>query len=255
MKVKKPIKELLKSLTNGISLVLGENLLGFYLTGSLTYDDFNPLRSDIDLLAVVRKPLNSKELVQIKKLHLKIENQFKKWAKRIECSYLPVELMKSILPPKKPRPYYGEGVLYPQAPYGNEWIINQYLLYYYSVALKGPEFSSLVDKPIDIKDVQDACRKDLVDEWQPKIQEPKYLNNSHYQSYVILNLCRILYTIKKDDVASKSVSSKWVINNFGDHWGDLIREADTWSYGKQMNRRGETIDFIKFVLEKVKNVK
>ena len=56
-------------------------------------------------------------------MHLHIKRNKKKWAKRVECSYVSLDMLQEILPPKTPRPYIGEGIFYFEAPYGNEWII------------------------------------------------------------------------------------------------------------------------------------
>lgn len=40
---------------------LGENLIGIYLHGSLAFGCFHPLKSDIDVLAVVERPLTQPE--------------------------------------------------------------------------------------------------------------------------------------------------------------------------------------------------
>lgn len=245
------VNELLRLLEQGVLSIFGKNLVGLYLTGSLSYDDFNPERSDIDLIAIIKVPASQKEIKLIKQLHEKLEKKNKKWAKRIECSYVPIKMLKSILPPKAPRSYIGEGVFYPEALYGNEWLINKYLLYKHGIPLVGPDFKTLT-KPINIKDVQKACVRDLFKEWQPKITDSNYLKNSHYQSYVILNLCRILYTVICGEVVSKKASATWVKKEFGSQWSNLIKTAENWRYGIEMNRREETVDFIKFVVDKVK---
>jgi len=183
-------------------------------------------------------------------MHHQVERDNKKWAKRIECSYIPLDMLQSIQPPKTPRPYIGEGIFYTEAPYGNEWIINQYLLYKHGLSLMGPDFKTLV-KPIDIEDVREACMKDLFEEWQPKMTDPTYLNNSHYQSYVVLNMCRILYTVTCHSTASKKASAAWVKNEFGPQWNHLIQTAESWLYGKEMNLKEETVEFIQFVVNKV----
>jgi len=159
-------------------------------------------------------------------------------------------MLKNILPPKTPRPYFGEGVFYPKADYGNEWLINNYLLYKYGTPLFGPSFKKLI-KPIDITDVQKACIRDLFKEWEPKISDPNYLNNSHYQSYVVLNLCRILYVVMNNDLASKKTSASWVKKEYK-QWNDLIQAAENWQYGNKMNKKEEAIDFIKFVVDIIK---
>lgn len=245
----KDVNKVLRSLQIGILSIFDENLIGFYLTGSLSYGDFKPDSSDIDLLVVLNRPVTKEEINLIKRLHLQIEKDNEKWARRIECSYIPKDMLKKIHPPKLPRPYFGEGILYPETPYGNEWIINNYLLYKHGIALTGPNFKTLIE-PIGIANVQKACIRDLFKEWKPKMTDNVYLQNSHYQSYVILNLCRILYTVLCKNVVSKNASSKWVKNEFK-QWKNLIKTAEQWHYGIEMGLQEQTKDFIQFVINQV----
>jgi predicted nucleotidyltransferase len=247
------INNILQSLLKGLQGIFGENLLGFYLFGSLSYDDFNPDRSDMDLLVILHNSATQKEIDLIKQLHIDVEIENERWLHRIECSYVPKQMLKDILPPKLPRPYVGEGVFYPEAPYGNEWIINNYLLYKHGITLFGPDFKTLV-KPIDIKDVQKASVKDLFKEWEPKLTDDKWLDNSHYQSYLVLNLCRILYTVLHADAGSKRVSAEWVKNTYP-QWKDLIETAEQWNYGKKMKMHEETKTFLTFTIDQIKESK
>ena len=56
------INNVLSEWVRGVKRLLGENLIGLYLSGSLAYGDFVPERSDIDLQAVVQSPLTQDEL-------------------------------------------------------------------------------------------------------------------------------------------------------------------------------------------------
>jgi RimJ/RimL family protein N-acetyltransferase/predicted nucleotidyltransferase len=246
------VNDVLFKISNDMKDILDDNLIGLYLCGSLTYGDFNPDSSDIDLVAIINQPLSQHELERIKQLHEKIGNNYQKWADRLECSYTPAYMLKNILPPKEPRAYYGGGIFYEEAPYGNEWIINNYLLYEYGIPLIGPDFKTLTP-PIDIVEVQKASIRDLFQEWEPKITDLEWLNNSHYQSYLIMNLCRILYTVMCGAAGTKKVSAEWVKNQFGPPWSNLIAVAENWEYGKKMALRNETIDFIKFTIDTIKH--
>ncbi len=244
------INEVLSSLSQGFADIFTGKLVGVYLFGSLSYGDFNPESSDLDLVTILNNPASQKELELIKQLHIQVGMKNEKWANRLECSYIPADMLQNTLPPKLTRPYFGEGSFYPEAHYGNEWIINLYLLYKHGIALLGPDFKELVS-PIPVIEVQKACIRDLFQEWEPKITDPTWLNNSHYQSYIILNLCRILYTVMCNSMGSKKVSARWVKNGFGE-WSNLIQTAENWQYGTEMNLREETIEFIKFIVNKVK---
>lgn len=248
------INELLDFFANELSKVFGDKLIGLYLTGSLSYGDFHPESGDIDLLVVLARSVSKVELRSVKWMHGQIGKKYRQWEKRVECSYISRDMLRHILPPKKPRPYFGEGEFHDKAPYGNEWLINMHLLYKHGIALRGPDFKSLTTPP-DIKDVQKACIRDLFQEWKPKISKKEYFNNSHYQAYIVLNLCRILYTVVRGETDSKKVSAEWVKNTYAPQWGDLIKAAENWEYGKEMKYKKEAVEFIKFVINEVNKTK
>jgi len=244
------VNDVLYSLAQGIQSIFGANLLGLYLTGSLSYDDFDEGRSDIDLAVVLENPASSEEVELLRQLHRDLERNHEKWSNRVECSYIPVSMLLDILPPKAPRPYFGGGIFYQEAHYGNEWLINNYFLYKYGIALIGPDFKTLIE-PINIADVQKASIRDLYKEWEPKIIDTTYLEDSHQQSYVVLNLCRILYTVMCNDAVSKRVATSWAKKEYP-QWKDLIETADSWHYGLQMERGDEVVGFVKFAIAKAK---
>jgi len=246
------INEFLASFVDRVMNILSDNLSGIFLTGSLSYGDFNEGTSDIDLTVILNNPASSNELGLIKELHIQLEKDFEKWAKRLECTYTPIAMLMNILPPLEPRPWYCgfESFLYQEAPYGNEWIINNYLLYHYSIPLFGPDFKELMG-PIRIEEVQKACIRDLFVEWEPKISDSDYLNDSHNQSYLILNICRILYTVFRQTTGSKRVSATWVKQAYGSSWKNLIELAENWQYGKEMNEQEKTIEFIRFAIKEI----
>lgn len=244
------VNDVLYFLAQSIKNIFGDNLIGFYLTGSLSYNDFNEGRSDIDLAVVLKEPASSEEIKILKQMHLSAKHKHKKWSKRIECSYIPFNILQNILPPKTPRPYIGGGVFYPEALYGNEWLINKYFLYKYGITLIGHDFKTLIN-PVKIVDIQRASIRDLYKEWKPKITDFDYLKDSHQQSYLVLNLCRILYTVMRNDAVSKSTAVSWVKKEYP-QWLSLIEIADNWHYGTKMNKEREVIEFIKFVIAKTK---
>lgn len=244
------INDLLAAWTEGVQNILGENIVGLYLSGSLTYGDFVPERSDIDLQAVVQNPLNENQLKPIEQLHKDLNERYPVWKGRLECSYVPLKLMQEVLPPKTPRPWWGFDTLYAEAPAGNEWIINHYFLSRHGIALHGPDFNTLIP-PLDMREVKKASARDLFKEWEPKINDPEWLANPHYQSYLVLNLCRVLHTVVGGEPSSKKIATKWTKEKYP-QWKNLIDEAERWEYGKEMKRNDEAIGFIKFTIEEVK---
>ncbi len=244
----KDINELISTLTERVVSVFGGQVVGGYLFGSLSYHDFKPESSDIDLMYVLAHQATPTEIEELKKLHVQIGIKFPKWANRMEVSYTPMQMLTNLTPPGD-RPYYGEGKFYEDATYGNEWIINLYLVGKYGITVFGKSASELIGE-IDIDEARKASRADLYREWEPKLRDVEWLNNGHYQSYLVLNLCRIMSTVMAGIVGSKTVASDWVKTEFPE-WKSLIDESKAWVYGVEMKRQEEALDFLKFVLGKI----
>lgn len=224
--------------------LLGDEVVSIFLTGSLTYGDFVLGRSDIDLHTITKSKISSSLISRIDILHQQIESLYPEWENRIEASYTPVYLFNEIMPPKEPRPWYGFGKLYKEADYGNEWIINNYILQEYGVLLYGKKANEFIPK-IQISDVKDACKRDFYKEWLPKIDKDiASLDDNHMQSYVVLNICRILYTLYTDKIGSKTTSSEWVKTKLLPQYKNLIEKAQNWKYGDVMGEKDSVIQFI-----------
>jgi predicted nucleotidyltransferase len=247
------VNDLLVLFTERLSSLLGDQLVGLYLTGSLTYGDFDPESSDIDFLAVLTHALSKEQLERIEAINTLIGKSFPKWSKRLEGSYITKDMLSSVQPPKQSRPYVNGGKLWDFL-YGNEWVLNLYVMYECGIALYGTDVKELF-KPIAISQVRKASKKDLYDDWEPKLHDPKAFSNedyesSHLQAYAILTMCRILYREFNDDVASKRKSSAWVKTVYA-QWADLVNKAENWQHGKELDAVNETLKFIKFTISEV----
>lgn len=248
------VDEVLHLLSTGLQSILDRGLVALYLTGSLSYGDFDYRSSDIDFLAVLDGRLTKRSLETVKEMHNRIAQAVPYWAKRLEGSYIPQSWLRSIKRPIGKRPYVNAGTV-AMLPYGNEWLINLYVLYKCGMPLVGPEPEELI-YPIDIKDVREASKRNLLEEWEPKATEPEPFkhpdyDSSHLQAYAILTMCRILHRAKIDNVASKKVASAWVKNNFK-QWDSLINEAENWKHGIKLDKQEEAKAFIKFVVNEMK---
>jgi predicted nucleotidyltransferase len=248
------VNQVLELLAEGLKELLGGQIVGLYLTGSLTYGDFDKVSSDIDFLAVLDKPLTDQQLKAVKQLHQQIGKAVPFWAKRLEGSYITAEMIKSKDRPEEQRPYVNGGKvnLYK---YGNEWTINLYALQETGVAILGKEPREMFPK-VTIEDVRAASKQDLLSDWQPKLDDPNAFNHegydsNHLKAYAVLTMCRVLHRAKNDGIASKRVTSKWVKETYKE-WSSLVERAEQWQHGKQMSSDDEVKDFIRFTIAESK---
>jgi len=245
------VNDILARLASGLTDILGDGLVGLYLTGSLTYGDFDRGSSDIDYLAVLEQPITARQRQALVQLHAEIGRRYPEWRERIEGSYVTRQMLPNIRPPGVGRPYVnGGGFWEPDPPYGNEWLLNLYVLRECGIALIGPEPAALVG-PVAIADVREASRRDLVEEWLPKADDAAAFADSHLQAYATLTLCRILHRAANDSVASKRVASAWVRERYGEPWRSLVARAEQWLHGNDMNANAEVRAFIRFTAQEL----
>lgn len=200
------------------------------------------------MIAILDKPAAPSRAGDLQVILSRLKENYPNWANRVEVSYTPKGMFESPDPPGK-RPYFGDGHFWPDAQYGNEWIINNYLLYKHDKALLGPDVKTLLKEPT-IDQVKQACVKDFHREWVPILSNEEWLNDSHYQSYVVLNPCRILYTLINSVARSKKVATCWVVTKFPE-WANLVQAAENWKYGDEFGHQEEVMEFIRFVEQQV----
>jgi len=245
------VNQVLAVLAGQLPGILGEGLVGFYLTGSLTYGDFDPGSSDIDYLVVLHAGIDHTQRAGLVRLHDEIGARFPVWRERIEGSYVTLDMLPSVAPPTRGRPYVNQGAFWePDPPYGNEWLLNLFVLRECGISLFGPSPKELL-APVAIEDVREASRRDLAEDWVPRLADPGFPPDSHHEAYVTLTLCRILHRAVHDEVASKRVASAWVKDRYGEPWRSLVERAEAWSHGEELHAAAEVRNFVRFTAGEV----
>lgn len=66
----------------------------------------------------------------------------------------------------------------------------------------------------------------MLPEWKEwLLDHPERLAPRGYQFYVVLSLCRVLYTLQHGAIASKPVAARWTQGTLRLHWVPLIERA------------------------------
>ena len=249
------VRSILADLRDAIDRTFGKRLMALYLTESLTYGGFDSGSSDIDYLAVLTEPITDRDRSQLIAAHADIFDRHPVWRERIEGSFITRAMLDSVLPPECGRPYVNGGRFWdPDPPYGNEWLINLYAIERAGIPLIGPRVPELIP-PVRIEDVRAANRRDLFEERLPTIDDPSALPDGHHEAYVTLTLCRTLHRELNDEVVSKRVAARWVIDRYGERWRPLIEAALAWQHGDEPGLRSEVIAFARFAGDALEETK
>jgi len=219
------INQVLDLLLKNTSQVLGNQLVGMYLYGSLSSGDFDLDSSDIDFLVVTTSTLPNKTIEDLETMHHRIWNSGMKWAAKLEGSYIPKREIRKQDPRSGPCPTVNEGRFYLDRR-GSDWIIQRHIIREQGAIIIGPDPKSLID-PVDGKELRRAVKGVLNEWWFPMLEDPTWLkeHGSEYHAFTILTMCRALYTLENGTIVSKPVAARWVQGKLGEDWNKVIDQA------------------------------
>lgn len=248
------VNEILKLLLISVQRVLGNQLVGMYLYGSLSSGDFNPKSSDIDFLVVTTSTLSDKAIAELRSMHERIWKSGLKWASKLEGSYIPKRDIRRHDPRSAPCPTVNEGEFYLDQR-GSDWIIQRYVIREQGIVLAGPDPKLLID-PVGPEDIRRAVKGVLQEWWFPMLEDPSWLKNhgSEYHAFAILTMCRALYALDYGAIVSKPRAARWAQRDLGDRWGRVIERALAQPVGSEdSNLYNESLALIGFTRDMVRN--
>lgn len=213
--------ELLDRLVDGQRRVLGEDLVGTYLFGSLATGDFEPGISDVDTAAILRSELTEEELEGLERLHRRLEAESPAWQDRIEAVYLSSRALMTFRTEPSPAARISPGESFHAIQVDDRWLIDWYQLRTVGVPLHGPPPDTLVP-PISLEEYVDAVREHvLADDWLDGAE------TQAEQAYVVLTMCRGLRTSRTGEHVSKREAARSASELLPERAG-LIRDALVW---------------------------
>lgn len=219
------VNALLDELLRGVRAVLGSHLLAFYLDGSLATGDFDP-DSDIDFVAVTDHDLSPGQFAALLTLHDRLSTLDTWCAIQLEGWYVSARVLRRYDPAMLPLPNLerglGERLKYKQP--GESWRIHQQVLREHGIVLAGPPPQALID-PVLPDELRHSVHS-LLPLWPaPLLQDASSVDSRGNQSYLVLTLCRMLYTLEFGAVASKPAAARWAQQTLPPAFTPLIERS------------------------------
>lgn len=247
------VNKILQELLGEVSGILGNHFIGMYLDGSLASSGFDE-DSDIDFVVVTDEDVSEDLFLKLRSMHERIAGIASPFAVQLEGSYISKQGLRRYDPEHALHPNIerGEGERLKMVSHDDWWIIHRYILRERGITIMGPAPQTLID-PVSPDDLRRAMLS-LLNGWAVRILDnPKQISSRGYQSYVVLSLCRILYTLEFGEVVSKPFAAGWAKEKFRERWAALIERA--WTGRHHPDERAEpadikeTLDLIRFTLE------
>ncbi len=245
------IRLMLDLLQARIRDVLGANLTGLYLVGSLVTGDFDFRSSDIDLIATLADDPDESGVAALAAMHADIARQNPFWDDRIEIIYITQARLKG------DRADYTFPITSPGEPFHirdihhDDWILNWHKLRENSITLVGADPKTLVD-PISHETLLGVVRAQarMTTDWLAPTEK---LGS---QAYAILTLCRSLCLVRTGAFVSKKQAAAWTAEQFP-QWASLMERALVWRAAGREQMPGhleqypETGRFVDFMIAQI----
>ena len=247
---------LLEELLESVRALLGDHFVGMYLDGSLTSGDFDQ-DSDIDFVVVTDIDISGSLFSALQAMHDRIATIDSWCAIQLEGSYISQRALRRYDPAHALHPNIerGRGERLKMVEHDEAWAVHRYVLRERGITLAGPAPQTLID-PVAPNDLQQAMLKTLHGWAAHSLDNPAQMKTRGYQSYTVLTLCRILYTLEYGAVASKPVAARWARETLGNRWTILIERAWAGRHNPGLEASpgdvNGTLEFIRYALEQSK---
>ena len=192
-------------------------------------------------------------LPALEAMHARIAANGSTWAKELEGSYIPQHALPRYDPSQARHPRIERGGSLVVEQHDSDWVIQRHILREQGVVVAGPDLHTLID-PVPPNELRRAVLATLHGWWAPMIHDPARLQSQGYQSYAVLTMCRMLYTLQYGAVVSKPVAARWAQETLGERWVPLVERALAGRHNPQLRAQSDDVngtqDFIRYTLER-----
>jgi hypothetical protein len=233
------VNAVLQELLPAVHATLGDQLVGMYLTGSLAAGDFDR-HSDVDFVAVTENEVSGALFSALDTLHQRIAMIDSWCAVQLDGAYISRVALRRFDPTTALHANIdrGRGERLKMVQF-EEVVVQSYLLRERGITLDGPDPRTLID-PVTPEDLRDAMPRVLEGLGSQILDDPARIDRQGYQSYTVLSLCRMLYTLELGTVVSKPIAAKWARETLGSRWAPLIDRA--WKGRQDPDRAASSED-------------
>jgi predicted nucleotidyltransferase len=175
----------------------------------------------------------------------------------LEVAYIPQDALRRSDP---------TGIRYPHLDRGNDetlhwmdaesdWNIYRYILRERGIVILGPDLKTWID-PVSPHDLRMAVAKGIPIWFTPILEDPAEINKRGYQSFFVLSICRMLYTLKHGEIIHKMEAANWALKNLNAKWKLLIERALIGRQNPTLDADPAdiqgTLDMMRYILGQIK---
>ncbi|HET7089175.1 MAG TPA: aminoglycoside adenylyltransferase domain-containing protein [Anaerolineae bacterium] len=249
------LNAVLRELVESVQAILSSNFVAACLQGSFAVGDFDR-HSDVDFIIALEEELSDDQVQALQTMHKRIYSLDCGWAQHLEGSYFPREVLRQYDQRGKPLWYLDHGSQSLVRSDHCNTVVVRWVVREHGVALAGQRPKTLVD-PIPVETLRREIMATIRDWGQQILDKPETFNNRFYQTFIVLNYCRMLHDLHTGNTGSKRAGAEWAKATLDPSWAGLIDRAWDGRPDPALSVRQpadpkdfkSTLEFIQYIIE------
>jgi hypothetical protein len=195
-------------------------------------------------------------VIALQELHGRIYDQPCDWAKHLEGSYFPQDLLRWGDPAHTKLWYLDNTSRVLEPSDHDNTLVVRWQAREHGIPLVGPDLKTLID-PIPPEDLRREVQAVMRD-WGDEIIFERYsIDNRWAQPFAVISYCRRLHTLETGTIQSKLAGVRWGLEQLDPRWTDLIQRS--WADRPDPSTKfrtpadpqdvQQTLEFIRYALE------
>lgn len=243
------VNELVVAVSDGSRAVLGGDMVGMYLTGSLATGDYVPGRSDVDFVVVTDAALGDDHVEALRAMHERIALARRSRLPWIEGIYVPTDLWRRHIPGGATCHRLTVDGTFGVQLLGANWVIER-ALFPGAITVDGPPPQTLVD-PVSDAEVAAAAREAALSWWPHTLEDVSLLPDEAHLVFAVLTMARAWFSAEVAAQATKTEAARWLADRRPE-WATLLHEALAWRAGRPFARRDDVLALITATLHRLR---
>jgi predicted nucleotidyltransferase len=248
------LNAILHELVTSVQTILIDNFIAAYLQGSFAVGDSDEY-SDVDFIVAIEHDISEADLPALQTMHARIYSLDSNWAKHLDGSYFPKEILKRGDPINRKLLYLDNTSKELIRSNHDNTLVVRWVVRECGITLAGPDPDELIDR-ISEEDLRQEILTTMQDWAEQIFADPEQMNNRWYQPFAVLSYCRMLHTLQTGKVQSKPMGAQWAKIMLDSKWTGLIQRA--WEERPNPTLKGRqqadpadftsTLEFIRYAL-------
>jgi predicted nucleotidyltransferase len=217
-------------LATKVSTSLAPQLVGMYFDGSIALGDFDPDRSDVDLVVVTDDRLSDLAAAELSALHETLARYSPTWGDEVEVLYVSVrDLNQHAVENRNVHRYVerGTGGLLRTRPFGLGWLVHLRVLSRQGITITGPDIRGLI-APVPDEALRHFAALGAENRLRLYRDDYSLLARPGARAFAVLTACRMLHTFRTGGVVSKTEAAQSALQFMDPPLANVIHAAMGW---------------------------